>query len=117
MKKKLLFVVILLGLSNCEAIFVEDISNDTIVLLAPSNNSMVTAGTIQFNWQEMSDATEYEIQIATPNFMNASQIVLDSLTSSSVISKDLVIGEYEWRVKALNSDFSTQYSINSFSVN
>ena len=50
------------------------------------------------------------------NLMYAGQIVLDSLTSSSIISKELVVGEYEWRVKAVNSDYATDYSINSFSV-
>lgn len=117
MKKKILFVAVLFLLSNCEAIFVENISDQKVILLAPTNNSEVVTGTIEFNWKKNTDAIEYEVQIAKPNFTNTSQIVLDSITTSSVISKILEIGEYEWRVKALNSDFSTNYSTNSFSVN
>jgi hypothetical protein len=116
MKKKILFVATLFLLCNCEAIFVENISEETIVLLAPTNTSEVISGTIQFNWQELAEAIEYEVQIAKPNFANASQILLDSLTTAAVILKDLEVGAYEWRVKALNSGYITNYSTNSFLV-
>ncbi|MGY0407916.1 MAG: hypothetical protein ACWIPJ_06130, partial [Polaribacter sp.] len=109
MKKKLLLITLLVFLCNCEAIFVENISEKTVILLAPVSKSEVASGTIQFNWQEVLDATKYKIQIAKPSFSAASQILLDSLTSSSIISKNLEVGDYEWRVKALNSDFSTNY--------
>jgi|TARA_B110000046_G_scaffold172370_1_gene194077 hypothetical protein len=117
MKKKLLIISSILFLWNCEAIFVEDVSSETVVLLAPINNAEVTNGTIQFNWQEVSDASEYKIQIAKPNFATASQILLDSVTTSTVISKDLEIGDYQWRVSASNSGYVTNYSVSSFKVN
>ena len=107
----------MLFLWNCEAVFVEDISNETVVLLAPINDTELSSGTIQFNWQELADVTEYKIQIATPNFSTASQILLDSVITSTVISKNLEVGNYEWRVSASNSEYTTNYSINSFKVN
>lgn len=116
MKKKLLFVTITILLCNCEAIFIENISEKTVVLLAPTDTSEVTNGTIQFNWQKVSEASQYEIQLAYPNFDNASRILVDSLTTGTTISKDLAAGDYEWRVKALNSNFSTAYSSYRFSV-
>jgi hypothetical protein len=116
MKKKLLFVTITILLCNCEAIFIENISEKTVVLLAPTDTSKVTNGTIQFNWQKVLEATEYEIQLAHPNFDNARQILIDSITTGTIISTDLEVGEYQWRVKAMNSNFSTDYSTNSFSV-
>jgi len=117
MKKKLLFVTISFLLSNCEAIFLEDISNESVVLLAPSDNSEVTSGTIEFHWEQLNDTIEYKIQISAPSFSAASQIVLDSITTATSLSKELAAGEYEWRVKAFNSDYSTNYSANSFTVN
>ena len=116
MKKRLLFVGILFLLYNCEAIFVEDISENSIVLLAPTNNTEITSGTVVFNWQEIADANEYEVQIATPNFESATQILLDSLATKTIISKDLTEGDYEWRVRALNSEYTTDFSTHSFSV-
>jgi hypothetical protein len=117
MKKKFLFVSLVFLLSNCGAIFVEDISTETVVLLAPSNGSVISNGTVQLNWQEVGDVIEYKIQIATPSFSNANQILLDSITTRTVISKDLNVGDYEWRVKASNTGYSTNYSTASFSVN
>lgn len=116
--KRILVVVFFLNLLiGCEAVFIEDISDSKVILLAPSDNSNLTSGSIQFNWESISDATEYKIQIASPNFDNATQIYLDSLTTSISISKDLIVGDYEWRVKAINSGYETSYSKNSFTVN
>ncbi len=107
----------MLFLWNCEAIFVEDVSNETVILLAPINDAQITSGNIQFNWQEIENVIEYKIQIAKPNFAAAGQILLDSITTSTVISKDLEVGDYQWRVSASNSGYTTNYSISSFKVN
>ena len=117
MKKKLLIICSMLFLWNCEAVFVEDISNETVVLLAPINDTEISSGIIQFNWQELADVTEYKVQIAKPNFSTASQILLDSAITTTVISKNLEVGNYEWRVSASNSEYTTNYSISSFKVN
>jgi len=117
MKKKLIYFAVLLLFYNCEVIFEEDISDEQVIMLAPSENSEVAAGIIQFNWQEVLEATSYQIQISTPNFEQASQIVLDSITTNSIFEKDLGVGEYQWRIKASNSGYSTDYQTKSFSVN
>ncbi|PQJ76538.1 hypothetical protein [Polaribacter glomeratus] len=117
MKKKLIYFAVLLLFYNCEVFFEEDISNEQVLLLAPSNNSEVVAGSIQFNWQEVLEATDYQIQIATPDFEQASQIVLDSIVTNTIYTKDLEVGAYQWRIKASNSGYSTGYQTNSFSVN
>lgn len=117
MKKNFLIALTLLLFYNCEAIFVEDISNSTVVILAPTENASVAAGVVQFHWQSVVDATNYELQIATPTFLNANQIVLDTLITKTSFSKALEVGNYEWRVKAINSDYSTNHTTTSFTVN
>lgn len=102
---------------SCEAIFEEDISEEEIILLAPSNNSTVANGSIRFDWEILADSLEYRIQIATPNFENASQIILDSITTETSVLKDLIVGEYQWRVNASNTNYTTPYSTNSFTIN
>lgn len=116
MRKILVSITVLLLLYSCEAIFVEDISENAIVLLAPSNNAEIVNGIVEFNWQALTDATEYEIQIANPSFTNVSQILLDSLTTNTFIPKDIAAGAYEWRVRALNSEYDTFYTTNSFTI-
>jgi len=117
MKKTIYVILYAILFINCEAIFVEDISQESVVLIAPSDNSEVVTGSIQFNWEGIVDATDYQIQIATPNFNQASQVVLDSTITATFFSKELGIGDYEWRIKASNSDYSTPYITNSFKVN
>ena len=123
--KKLSFVFLFFIFFSCEAVFVEDISNETVVLLAPTENSSVAAGNIHFRWQLIDQAELYQIQIATPSFESASQIVLDSVVApvdsiqviSRSLSQTLEEGSYQWRVKAFNSDYETRYSTVSFTVN
>ena len=116
MKKLLTLIFVLVFLWSCEAIFLEDISNKTVVLIAPDDGSEIDAATVSFNWQALDDATTYQIQVARPNFEIASQIVLDSTISSVQITKDISPGEFQWRVKALNSEYETAYTTSSFSV-
>lgn len=117
MKKKMLLLITVLLLINCEAIFVEDISDQSLELLAPSNNAEVTSGIVKFHWTNITDADNFLIQIATPSFKNASQIILDSITADTTIATSLEVGEYQWRVKAENSEYSTDFSTNNFTVN
>ena len=117
MKKKILTFCFIIALCSCEVVFVEDISKEQIVLVAPTNNSELTSGTIRFDWEGITEATHYRIQIATPDFEDTVQIVLDSTITTINISKELTTGDFQWRVKAINSDYETAYTTNSFSVN
>lgn len=107
-----LTAIILYTLSCDEVIFEEDISESLVKILAPTNNATVTTGTISFNWESVTDADRYQIQIATPNFANAIQIVLDSTITNTSFGKQLLPNNYEWRVRAENSAFETDYFTN-----
>ena len=117
MKKKFLLLLALGMLLGCEAIFVENISNATVSILAPKDGTAISTGIINFNWNAVDDADMYQIQIATPGFSNASQVVVDSTITKTSFSKNLTIGVYQWRVKGLNSDYQTNFTTASFEVN
>lgn len=112
---KLLLAVILLV--SCEEIieFV-DISNENVVVLAPTDTSTLTITDINFSWEDVEDAEQYKLQIATPNFESANQIVLDTTITTTNFNQNLEQGNYEWRVRAENSDYQTAYSIQSFTI-
>ncbi len=114
-----LFILLLIGtIYSCDEIIeVTDISDENVSILAPTDATTITTGTINFNWNDINEANEYRIQIATPTFENATQIAVDSLVTSSAFSHLLEVGEYQWRVKALNSTFETDYTTNSLTVN
>ncbi len=117
LRRGVVFLIVSILLLSCEEIInVENISNDTIQILAPTNNAQLADGAVSFNWQGLSGADGYELQIATPNFAAATQIVLDSTVSSNSFIKTLTAGAYEWRIRGVNSAFATPYTANSFSI-
>ena len=115
MKKSLLSISIFIIIS-CEAVFIENISNETVVLISPSDKVEVPKGKVNFNWGIIEDAEVYQLQIAAPNFETPTQILSDTITDKIIFKKELAIGEYEWRVKAKNSEYETSYSTNTFTV-
>lgn len=108
---------LILGIFSCEEVlFEQDISQDRVNLIAPANNTEIEANSVRFNWESLKGATNYEIQIATPNFANANQLVLNTVTDSTFYQSELIENDYEWRVRAQNSGYATAYSSAKFSV-
>ncbi|WP_139063653.1 hypothetical protein [Flagellimonas eckloniae] len=126
MKKKLLLISIIAMtmIWSCEDILeVPDISNQTVPILAPAEGSVLNINAVGFNWQTIADATTYRVQIASPDFENTVQIVMDSIiTEDSLgivntrLDQSLLNGSYAWRVKAFNSDYETGYTLSNFLV-
>jgi len=95
----------------------DDISDQIVSLLAPSENATLTDTEVSFTWQAITNATQYELQVAFPNFDNPQQFVVNQrFDNADTQSFELLEGVYEWRVKALNDDSETMYSTSSFDV-
>ncbi len=118
-------MILFVGLASCEDILeVPDISDQTVMILAPIEGSVLEDNAVNFNWEPVGEATGYQIQIATPNFGNATQLVLDSIMEVDTLGyvttrmgQSLFNGNYEWRIRAFNSDYETPYTVNAFQVN
>jgi len=107
---KSILILLFLTFISCEEIIIEtDISKSEMVLVAPTNNAQFYSTGVSFTWDTVVDATEYQLQIATPNFANPLQIVLDTTIKETNFTQQLPIGNYEWRVRAKNSSYSTNY--------
>jgi len=116
MKKILLLLTFCLCIACDDIIEVEDISGSTVSILAPVDDSLLTDPAVNFSWTLVQDAERYTLQIATPNFETATQIVLDTTVTTNNFIKILDIGSYEWRVRAENSDYQTIYIMQNFSI-
>tara|TARA_R110002096_G_scaffold421590_1_gene627443 strand:+ start:3249 stop:3569 length:321 start_codon:yes stop_codon:yes gene_type:complete len=103
-------------LSCDDIIEVEDISDKEVIVLAPSNQVILNTTDVIFTWEALEDAETYHLQIATPTFENAQQIVHDSMLVGTRFSTTLDFKGYEWRVRAENSGYTTSYKVNSFSI-
>lgn len=111
------------SITACEDLLeVPDISEEEVQLLAPSDSTTVVQTEVNFTWNEVFEATQYHVQVAAPGFENAAQIVVDtvivvdSLYAGPRFSKSLTDSAYEWRVKAQNSGYETDFSLNRFTV-
>ena len=116
MKKILFLCFVFLSISCDDVIDVEDISDQSVTVLAPSDETVLTITDITFSWNPVEDADTYTLQIATPSFQNALQIVEDTTLTNSSFTKTLELGDYQWRVKAKNVNYETGYSTQSFSI-
>ncbi len=118
MKKQFIYISILLFLiiTACNDIFVMDISDSNVELLAPHNNLETTISTNTFWWNYVEDATRYQLQIATPDFIQTERLILDTTISMNQFLFNLVPNKYEWRVRAVNSVYASEFTVYSLVV-
>ncbi len=100
-------VLILLLAYACSDIVVPDIEDEAVALVAPIDSLTTTRQTHNFVWDEVDDATSYQIQIVTPSFAGIVNFVLDSMTTATSYEVTLQEGEYEWRVLAVNEAYTS----------
>jgi hypothetical protein len=112
-----LLMIVGLGLYSCEEIIMEDdISGKVVELVAPYNGAELNSTGITFTWNPIENGTQYQIQIAKPNFTNPQQIVTDTTIDTTSFTTQLNVGQYEWRVRAINSAYATVYSTRLFAI-
>ena len=117
MKRTLVVFGLLISLIACDDIVeVEDISSDVVSISAPTQGAVLNNTTLLFSWQVLEDAESYHIQIATPTFNEALQIVTDSTVVNASYSITLDADTYEWRVRGENSGYQTIYTTQSFTL-
>ena len=117
MRRVFCFALILYVIVGCEELIeVEDISNKTVSILAPIDNTIIDDTTVNFSWQALEYAESYHLQIAQPSFNTAQIIVEDTIVSITSFTKVLNASGYQWRIKAINSAYETQYTTNNLTI-
>ena len=109
-------VLLILSLVKCSEIFLEDISGKNIQLVSPSDNLVTETMSHNFWWKEVEGAKKYNLQIVQPNFSNPKKFVLDTNISGTRFAKTLFPGDFQWRVKAFNTEYETPYAVRSLSI-
>lgn len=103
--KIIIFSLALLALS-CEDIIETDISNDSIQIISPQNNSEIVSNVVNFQWNSIKGAKNYRVQI----YGFGQTMVLDSLVSKTAFTHPLSQGGYQWRVRGENFAYQSPYS-------
>jgi uncharacterized protein YegP (UPF0339 family) len=109
--------LVFLSLFSCEEIlFVDDISDKEVNLIAPTNDAVLFSTGVSFSWDKVENAEKYRLQIAKPNFTSPIQIVVDTLVTKNSFTRQLNIGKYQWRIKAVNSGYETKYKTQTLEI-
>lgn len=111
---KVLLVFLCLTFYNCEDILEEDISDDIVFTIYPTEDLIIESNVVNFQWNDLEGADDYRLQI-----FNTSQVKLvDTLIARTQITIPLSEGNYLWRVRGENSAYQSTYSLPvSFVVN
>ncbi len=118
MKRQILYAFFLgLIVISCEEIlFEENITDEIVSIIAPTNNAVVENNTVNFSWETITGATKYRLQIAQPNFANAAQILEDTLITGANYRTTLTPANYEWKIRAQNESSETEPTTTQFRV-
>jgi hypothetical protein len=108
--------ILLLFTVSCDELIDEDISNETIEIIAPTDNLVTNKTTLTFWWNELDEAASYRLQIVTTHFDTVLSVPLDTLISKTKFSVTLNPNRYQWRVKAINSGSETEWFTRSFTI-
>ena len=116
---KFIFIIILvevLFLGSCTLILEEDIQNQIVLLNSPGDGFETYMSSQTFWWESVNGAMSYNLQIVNPGFENPNFLLLDTNLTKTKFYYSLNPGNYEWRVMAYNSAYTTQYSKRSLTI-
>lgn len=102
--------------ASCEQILEKDIQKKKISLLVPADDIRSNIQSIGFLWEAMDGNNSYRLQIVQPDFEIPEALVLDTLISKNSFYQYLDLGKYEWRVRAENTAYQSEYSTRSLWV-
>jgi hypothetical protein len=91
-----------------------NIANQTVLLITPANNIVLNRHSIDFQWSQIFNATDYRFEI-----YNSSNTLLyqnATLTTNAISYGPLVDGAYTWRVRAQNTYGTSAYTTFSFII-
>jgi len=108
MKRTNLFVVVIISLFflGCDAILEEDISDDVMIAISPSEADIILSNVVTFQWLELDGADDYRLQIIE----SGGFYILDSLINDSMFTFQIGSGAYSWRIRGENFAYNTEYS-------
>ena len=112
----ILLLLTLITFLACSDIFETNIEGKTILLLSPKDSLISTTNLVNFSWETLTGAENYNIQVVSNTFINPFSYVCDSNVTTNIISFVLPAGNYQWRVKGMNFGYSTGYSYRSFTI-
>lgn len=105
-----------LMLSSCRDLIEVDIKNAKVQLYTPSNNATSSILRQTFDWADVDGARSYHIQCVQNTFDSSAIFVFDTTVTKSQFVYTMRVGNFQWRVQAVNNGYNSPYSTSSFRV-
>lgn len=117
-KKKFITInlLALLVLSSCDDFFIKDISDKTIQVVCPLDKSELSLNQQSFVWAEEEGVEKYHVVIVSPSFKNIQRYVCDSLITNYKMELNLPMGDYQWSIQGVNSEYKSLINYLSFKI-
>lgn len=94
----------------CEEAVESPLTDKKVILLSPANK-VISPDTLQlFYWENLDNATQYQLQIVSPGFDSIVRLTVDTVIGRNQFQQELRRDNYQWRVKALNNSTESAYS-------
>lgn len=103
---KLLLIALAILTFSCEDILEEDITNDLVQTVYPTEATIVQSSVTTFQWNALKGAKDYRIQVYKDNQLR----VYDTLVAVNSVTLPLFQGTYQWRVRGENAGYESSYS-------
>lgn len=103
----ILFLLFLLA--SCDDVVEDNLDGKSVTIISPADSIVTTSTSIQFNWEELDEATGYRLQIAKPNFTQVVELVYDSVVTNTTVTFSLSPGQYQWRLRPENGSSYGNY--------
>ncbi|MEQ8518754.1 MAG: hypothetical protein RLN79_08430 [Cytophagales bacterium] len=116
MNKNLMYALVSILFISCEQILEEDIQKKEVELIIPANGIRLSMQNVGFLWEGIDGAESYRLQIVNPDFTVPQTLVLDTLIHKKSFRQYLDLGKYEWRVRAENSAYQSDFTTYVFWV-
>jgi len=100
----------------CSDIFVENITDSVVTIIAPADSVFTYDKEQSLLWEPVNGATEYRLLIFTPDQATASSIVVDTTLTATSFKAGLPPASYEWCITASNGAYTTASTCNKLIV-
>ncbi|MBF4494679.1 hypothetical protein IR010_19220 [Flavobacterium sp. MR2016-29] len=104
--------------SNFSTSIPNDLTNQQVILSSPDNEKFLNFIAVTLNWQALKNATSYSVKVV--NTATSQEVYSKTDLTTTTVTLDLTglaDGNYEWRLKAKNTDSETkQYSARKFNI-
>jgi hypothetical protein len=101
-----------------DSVFIDEtnISTKKIVLQSPSDKYSTTETDQVLWWEKLDGATKYHVIIASPDVVNATVLIADTVITKNTFEISLPVGKSQWCVKGQNGTYETTYTCRSIEI-